>query len=85
MFGLFRRNAVKMPSQKTALQDAVTVPSKETRKLTVRIPVFQLEAMRKECKAKGISLNEATVMLYSYILNRRYEFVIMKKIKENRE
>lgn len=63
----------------------VTMPSGRRLKLTVRVPALMLEGMRKECKSKGISINEATTMLYSWILNKRIEFEVIKRIRERKD
>ncbi len=89
--GLFRSQRGSIPKEdKTAsvrvkpLPGAKVAPIKRVR-VQVRIPDYQAQAMQHQCDKWGVSMSEATALLYSWVLNKKISIEVIKRVKEHGE
>lgn len=86
LLSLFRRQrAVSGDGNVTAQtkpQERKPMLSTTTKKVTVRVPEPLLRSMSEICRSKGLSLNEATNLLYSWTVNQTLEFEVIKRVRK---
>ncbi len=75
---LFRRQ--KTRRQRDVIADVMLTSGKKKR-LTVRIPLSLYQAVASICKQKGLTINEAVILLFKWTSEQTLEFEIVKRVR----